>query len=194
MENPADIDIDIDLFRPWPEGAVKGSGQPAERAEKRLARVVSRVVLELKSLDGASTIDGLVRLLNDLTLEMREQFDLFRRLRISAESMIDGADEAAAKLARADVKAATDAISLIVRTLEKIDTLQRQAARERAEAEMLEAESGDHDAIRKSFERMIEQRADERAARLFEDWKREAGSAGPEEDDGQVRAVGPPEG
>lgn len=77
--------------------------------------------------------EGLWRLLNEMTLEMRAQFGFFRTLRQGAQA---SPDEAAGASARADVKAATDAMSLIVRTLEKIDALQRQLALDReAEAE-----------------------------------------------------------
>ncbi|ATN33583.1 hypothetical protein ACO34A_07145 [Rhizobium sp. ACO-34A] len=136
-----------------------------------MGRAAERVVLELKSAEGLSAADRYELLLNELMGEMARQFELFRSLRASAEAMLsrieaDGgaADDASAKLARADAKAATDAISLIVRTLEKVDALQRQFARDRAEAEEQRAESEDHDRIRQELEALIEERALERAA------------------------------
>ncbi|KPF42298.1 hypothetical protein IP76_17660 [Rhizobium sp. AAP43] len=94
-------------------------------------------------------------LLSAFTTEMRAQFDLFRRLRESAETLLQGADEAAAKLARADIKAATDAIALIVRTLEKIDALMRQLARDRAEAEERQLEGRDPEILRAEVQALI---------------------------------------
>lgn len=132
--------------------------------------------LEMKSgdeaLDGAGSgmpvgtrggAEGeLARLLADFTLEMRAQFDLFRRLRSAAEALLDGADEAAAKLARADIKAATDAIALIIRTLEKIDSLQRQLARDRTEADERRQLERDPQGLRRKLALMIEARVAER--------------------------------
>ncbi|WP_159953322.1 hypothetical protein [Rhizobium sp. 18065] len=124
--------------------------------------------LEVKSVDepdggahqGASR--ELARLLADFTLEMRAQFDLFRRLRSAADALLDGADEAAAKLARADIKAATDAIALIIRTLEKIDSLQRQLTRDRTEADERQQLSHDPQTLRRKLALMIEARVAER--------------------------------
>ncbi len=56
--------------------------------------------IEVKAAGGGSEFE---RLLSDFTVEMRAQFDLFRRLRESAEALVEGADEAQAKLARADI-------------------------------------------------------------------------------------------
>lgn len=162
-------DIDLSLFGTWPPG----NDPPIQVSEakvmapERLGRRVQRVVLELKTAEALSPLEDYRQLLNDLTVEMREQFQLFRALRASAEALMEGADETAGKQARADAKAATDAMSLIVRTLEKIDSLQRQLARDRVEAQLREAESEDHEAIRQEFERVIEARAGEIAERLF---------------------------
>lgn len=118
-------------------------------------------------------------LLNDMTMEMRGQFDAFRTLReASAPLMAGESDDAAGKLARADLKAAADAMSLIVRTLEKIDALQRQMARDRKEAEDLNAEPQGYDDAKRHFLDLIERRADERARVLLADWLRNgAGTA-----------------
>ncbi|MBW8318650.1 MAG: hypothetical protein K0M49_12215 [Arenimonas sp.] len=130
--------------------------------------------LERKSAEGLSPLDRLAALLDDLTTEMRQQFELFRKLRVTAEKLIDGADEAAAKAARADAKAATDAIALIVRTLEKIDSLQRQLARDREEAALASGEGEDEEAIRQELLRIIENQAEARARARFAAWQCQA--------------------
>ncbi|QLF69858.1 hypothetical protein FE840_010080 [Peteryoungia desertarenae] len=118
------------------------------------------VAPELKALGGPEA--EFARLLEDYTLEMRAQFDLFRRLRESAEGLLDGADEALAKAARADIKAATDAIALIIRTLEKIDQLSRQLARDRADAEERQLADSDPDRLRRSVVALIEAQVEAR--------------------------------
>ncbi|XUY27513.1 hypothetical protein RMR21_003890 [Agrobacterium sp. rho-8.1] len=142
------INDDLSLYREWPQKPV----------------YALTATLETKSQspdDASGTIDGpdgLWRLLNEMTTEMREQFLLFRELREGAGPALDGAaDEALAKLARADVKAATDAMSLIVRTLEKIDTLQRQLARDREVAAESDAENQDYEEAVAFFQRRIDE-------------------------------------
>ena len=120
-------------------------------------------VIEVK----AAGAGDLVTLLTEFTTEMRAQFELFRRLRAGAESLIDGADEALAKQARADIKAATDAIALIVRTLEKIDALLRQMERDRLDAEERLTEARDPEVLRGEVQALIAARVEaEVAARL----------------------------
>ena len=113
-------------------------------------------LFEVKGLSGSEDFEGL---LAGFMTEMRAQFELFRRLREGAERLLslsaDGQDEAAAKLARADIKAATDAIALIVRTLEKIDALMRQLARDRAEAEERQLSGRDPEVLRAEVEALI---------------------------------------
>ncbi|MCX8998474.1 hypothetical protein NOF55_15270 [Rhizobiaceae bacterium BDR2-2] len=117
-------------------------------------------------------------LLNDMTVEMRGQFDAFRTLREASAPLVGGqADEAAGKLARTDLKAATDAMSLIVRTLEKIDALQRQMARDRKDAEDRNAEPQGYDDAKRHFLDLIERRAEERARVLFDAWLRNGAGA-----------------
>ncbi len=113
-------------------------------------------VIEVK----AAGAGDLVALLTEFTAEMRAQFHLFRRLRAGAESLIDGADEGLAKLARADIKAATDAIALIVRTLEKIDALLRQLERDRLDAEERLMEARDPEVLRGEVEALIAARVE----------------------------------
>ena len=137
--------------------------------------------LERKSAEGALPLDSLARLLGQLTAEMQAQFELFRMLREAGGARLgaerdageggsaEGAGEtAAAKLARADIKAATDAMSLIVRTLEKIDTLQRQVARDRAEAAAALSAEDRAAGIRARFDALIEQQVSARLALALE--------------------------
>lgn len=114
-------------------------------------------VIEVKAAIGAGDLEGL---LFEFTTEMRAQFDLFRRLRASAEGLLDGADEGLSKQARADIKAATDAIALIVRTLEKIDALLRQLERDRLDAEDRALEARDPDVLRGEVEALIAARVE----------------------------------
>ncbi|WP_205908856.1 hypothetical protein [Metarhizobium album] len=180
------VEFDAGLFGTWPAAPVYDGRSTAEReAEDGLQAAARRVVLEVKSREDGG--EDLRLLLNDMTREMRAQFDYFRQLRGAAERLTDGeADEAAAKAARADVKAATDAMSLIVRTLEKVDALQRQLAHDRAmEAERHVDTAGLADA-RTYFLSLIDSRAAEEAGRRFEQFKRDwlAARAPPGADDG----------
>lgn len=162
--------FDPALFGTWREHAAYGDEIVME--DVALAGEV-RAALETKSADSAiSPANELRRLLNEMTVEMREQFATFRAMRQSAAAALTDGDDAAQKLARADVKAATDAMSLIVRTLEKVDTLQRQLARDREiEAERVADESG-YEEAKARFIRMIEDKANDRAVQMFEAWKR----------------------
>ncbi|MFN3720837.1 MAG: hypothetical protein ACK4UW_18230 [Rhizobium rhizophilum] len=117
-------------------------------------------VIEVKAA-GAGDLETL---LSEFTTEMRAQFDLFRRLRAGAESLLDGADEGLAKQARADIKAATDAIALIVRTLEKIDALLRQLERDRLDAEERLLEARDPEVLRGEVEALIVARVEQAVA------------------------------
>lgn len=121
-------------------------------------------VIEVKAA-GAGDLE---RLLQEFTTEMRAQFDLFRRLRSGAESLIDGADETLAKQARADIKAATDAIALIVRTLEKIDALLRQLERDRLDAEERLEDARDPEVLRGEVEALIAARVEAAVAERLE--------------------------
>lgn len=128
------------------------------------------VLLETKSAD-APPGDDLRQLLNEMTREMRDQFDYFRELRRAADTVSEAeSDEAQAKIARADVKAATDAMSLIVRTLEKVDALQRQLARDRDLDAERNAGTESHEDAKAKFLQLI----DDKAVLLFEQWKRDS--------------------
>jgi hypothetical protein len=153
-----------------------------DHQNEQLAEEACRVLLEIKSVEGAvSPGEELRRLLNEMTVEMRDQFATFRRMRTTAEQALADGDEAAGKLARADVKAATDAMSLIVRTLEKVDSLQRQLARDRELEAERTADEGGYEEAKARFMQMIEDRANEKAVRLYEAWKRDGpADPGPE--------------
>jgi hypothetical protein len=116
----------------------------------------------------AAGAGDLETLLSEFTSEMRAQFDLFRRLRAGAESLLDGADEGLAKQARADIKAATDAMALIVRTLEKIDALLRQLERDRLDAEERLLEARDPEVLRAEVEALIAARIEAELARRLD--------------------------
>lgn len=164
--------VDLALFGCWE--AAPAYRQPLPEGDV-LAGDVRTLVLETKSAEGVqvSAADELRRLLNEMTVEMRGQFDAFRKMRIAAEGLLAGGDETAGKLARADIKAATDAMSRIVRTLEKVDSLQRQLARDREDEAERAAEASGYGEAKERFIRMIEDRADENAFHLYEAWKRD---------------------
>lgn len=164
------IECDPSLFGEWPERYVYAPDAALE----------TKAVPQHAGTENGP--DELWRLLNDMTAEMREQFRFFRELREGAGAALDGAaDEAAGKMARADVKAATDAISLIVRTLEKIDTLQRQLARDREAAAESEAEAKSYEDAVAFFEKRIEQLAEQKLrARLLAAGQSDSGSVLPQ--------------
>ena len=104
-------------------------------------------------------IGALEALLSDMAGEMRVQFESFRAAR----------DEAApgtgpAPGSRADAKAAVEAMSVIIRTLEKIDTLQRQIARDRAEDDGDDADDAAYEQLMARLLAEIDERARERSA------------------------------
>ncbi|MDE1186288.1 MAG: hypothetical protein PW844_07410 [Pantoea sp.] len=160
-----DLDsFDTTLFGAWPQTAAYdpggGSGWSAEHC--RLA--VETVFLETKSGDPQQQLRAL---LNDMTAEMRAQFDLFKRLRTAAEAVSQGDDEAAARLARADIKAAVDAMSLIIRTLEKIDALQRQIVRDQELESERNADETGYEAAKARLLVIIEQRVNDRVEAIL---------------------------
>lgn len=170
--------FDISLYGCWPLPPL----DPA--CDRRvLIEALDAETLEIKAADLAALSDHYAGLLNELTREMAAQFEQFRLLREGAAALMEGSDEAAAKLARADLKAATEAMSVIVRTLEKIDALQRQLARDReAQAESAEA-SESFDAAEARLLTLIDTQAEVKARLLFERWQAE-----------QLAATGPPAG
>lgn len=192
-------DFDPALFGTWPDSPAYGvadavdteaAGWAEGKSWRAAGHTAAILAIETKS---AAPPEGELRLLlNDMTREMRGQFDYFRRLRQEAEARDDGgADEAAAKLARADVKAANDAMSLIVRTLEKIDALQRQLARDRELEAERHADTPDYREVRNKILIQIEARADEKARRLYAEWVAGTGPPPIGEGAGGLAAVDP---
>jgi hypothetical protein len=181
--------FDPALFGSWPplvgHQAMSGWSAGEDLVETEL------LFLETKTAEPPQ--EALRVLMNDMTQEMRDQFDYFRKLRTVAEGMTGGdIDDAAAKLARADVKAATDAMSLIVRTLEKVDSLQRQLSRDRdLEAERNADRPGYEDAKARLLE-LIEQKANERAEVIVAERCRDAPGGAASADDSE--STGPPGG
>ncbi|KQQ74080.1 hypothetical protein ASF70_09995 [Rhizobium sp. Leaf321] len=174
--------FDPDLFGLWTDEPLYDADDDVTQ-DAELEETVRNVLLELKSAETElKPADELRQLLNEMTAEMRQQFGTFRMMREAASGLLSGeagdtvsadGSDAAQKLARADVKAATDAMSLIVRTLEKVDALQRQLSRDRqVEADRL-ADAGGYEEAKARFVRMIEDRANETAFGYFEAWKRD---------------------
>lgn len=127
-------DIDPGLYGAWGEGGYCGGPaatamSPAPVPDRRTRHVAYELALdlalEIKSAEALAAGADLRLLLNEATEELKEQLRLFQRLRREAAERLDDPD-GDHKLARADLKAATDALSLIVRTLDKTDELQRK--------------------------------------------------------------------
>ncbi len=125
-------DIDPGLYGAWGEGGYCGgaaatamSPAPDRRTRHVTYDLAQELALEIKSAEALAAGADLRSLLNEATEELKEQLRLFQRLRREAANLLDDPD-GDHKLARADLKAATDAISLIVRTLDKTDELQRK--------------------------------------------------------------------
>lgn len=152
------------LYSAWPERpAYAGEGMPDTAPETK-----SRA--DKLAAEDAARNGELRQMLNEMTEEMRDQFHLYRTLRQESEAALLGAaDDAPGKQARADVKAATDQLSLIVRTLERIDALQRVLAEER-EALAAEDETGaeDYEAAVAHFLRRIDELADQKCRAKLE--------------------------
>lgn len=120
--------------------------------------------------EDAARNGSLRQLLNELTVEMREQFSMYRNLREAGEAgLLPGSDDTDAKQARADVKIATDQLSLIVRTLERIDALQRVLAEERqALMDEDETDTEDYEAAVAHFLKRIDELAEQKCRERLE--------------------------
>ncbi|WP_080818778.1 hypothetical protein [Agrobacterium deltaense] len=152
------------LYGVWPETpAYAGEDMPGAAPETKSR--ADRLAAEDAARNGS-----LRQLLNELTEEMREQFCLYRNLRQASEAaFLATAEDASGKLARADVKAATDQLSLIVRTLERIDALQRVLAEEReALFSEDETEAGDYEAAVAHFLDRIDELAEQKCRAKME--------------------------
>jgi hypothetical protein len=159
------IDFDPAILSPWPVGPSL-LALPDPVAEARARGMAEDILLETKAVAEPSPTEVLHGLLNEMTTEMREQFEAFRKIRVDADKLLGGpADEAAIKLAKADIKSASDALSLIVRTIEKIDSLQRSLADDRQRAAEQNFDQVAYDELLAGIERKIEARAAELAER-----------------------------
>ena len=150
-----EIDFDPALVGAWPMG--RGASY-----DGRLEDEVRAVLLETKA--GLSPTEELQGLLNDMQGELKAQFDVFKKIRVDAQARLDGTDDAEVKLAKADVKSAIDALSLLVRTIEKVDGLQRTLAEDRMRADEEALDDDTIAALRAAIERRIEERAEELAS------------------------------
>lgn len=104
----------------------------------------------------------MIQLLNEMTLELKAQFEFFRDLRNRNEHSSEMDDDIGGKQMRTDMKAATDAMSLMVRTLEKIDALQRQFAAESERQDEMFGEGQDYEKAVAFFLKRIDELASER--------------------------------
>ena len=157
------IEFDLALAGLWPVGIQAGYAADCPELEAE----VRAVMLETKS--EMSPVAEMQSLLNDMTTELRAQFAIFRTIRERAEPGIEG-DEAEAKVAKADAKAAVDSMALIARTLEKIDAMQRGLADALARQAEENFDDAAYRALLDDIDRKISERAEERAKVLMEQW------------------------
>lgn len=157
------IEVDLALAGLWPVGI-----HPVYSGEiEDLARAVA---LETKSESPQPTpVAEMQGLLNEMTVELRAQFGLFRTIRERAGPGLEG-DEAEAKGAKADAKSAVDSMALITRTLDKIDDMQRKLADATARQAEETFDDAAYQALLDDIDSKISERAEERARRLVEDW------------------------
>lgn len=117
--------------------------------------------LETKAADEAA-LSGMAGLLEDVRAELSAQFQTFVNLRDEASRRAgQELPEAEAKLMKADLKAAVDALNIIVRTLEKVDQLARQIAADRAELSLSPENRAAHDALLARVNTLIAARVEE---------------------------------
>ncbi|MDQ0319593.1 Sec-independent protein translocase protein TatA [Pararhizobium capsulatum DSM 1112] len=155
-----DLEFDPDVFGYWPAAPVY-DGVCEDRWEW-LADVAGQVVLDTKAQSAGSSLDELQDMLNGMTKELKQQLQQFQTLRQAANAALsENGGEIDRKVVQADAKASLEAMSLLIRTLEKIDSLQRTIAHDRR----VEAEGADEslDALVAEFDTRVEQRAGELA-------------------------------
>ena len=170
-----DFAVDLDLFGVSPEPGVY-DGLSGCRVDFEGG---AALVLDTKAEAPGDAFLDMQAMLLEMTKELRERFQRFQSQKVLAERDADAADdEAARKLAQTDAKAAIEAVSLIVRTLEKIDSLQRTLIAERTEAEAWRGEPEDEAALAAEFDRLVEQRVEERLDAARRDGRQEAGIGG----------------
>ena len=121
--------------------------------------------LERKSRD--NPLVELLALMGEMQDELRAQFSTFRRLREDADASLGASrEETDIKNAKADLKAASDALGGIVRTLEKIDSLKRGLVRDAEDAMDDAGDQRSVDEILAAIESRIEARVADRLASL----------------------------
>ncbi|PYE46250.1 hypothetical protein DFI02_101390 [Rhizobium sp. PP-F2F-G20b] len=152
------------LFGAWTPTSAYGLGayDLAQAADTEPFDDAFRLILDRKSADMPAG-EELTDMLNGMTRELREQMQMFQMLRQQTDRrQTEAGEEIDRKAAQADAKASIEAMSLIVRTLEKIDSLQRTLAqdRERRDAEALD--DAGYQSLLDTLEALVEQRAVER--------------------------------
>jgi hypothetical protein len=163
----SDLDFDPELFGLWPKAPVYGGVWPPE-ADAALEDIARRVILETKA-EAVSPLDDLQDMLNGMTRELREQMQQFQRLRRLSDDKAEAAgEEIDRKLIQAEAKASIEAMSVIVRTLEKIDSLQRTIAHDR----QLAADTAFDDEKYSAFAAEIDGRIERRANEIAAGWRR----------------------
>jgi hypothetical protein len=166
-----DLAIDIALFGVSPKmGVYDGLAGRAAGFEGGAAPM-----LDTKAEAPGDPFLDMQAMLLEMTKELRERFQRFQSQKVLAERDADDAgDEATRKAAQTDAKAAIEAVSLIVRTLEKIDSLQRTLIAERVDT----GEPEDEAALIEEFDRLVEQRVKERMNAAKTEWMREIRAGG----------------
>lgn len=144
---------DVTMFHVWPLSD-----------EREPVRGETSPMLETKMMvsDETARREDVAKLLNDMIIELKAHFQFFKLLRERAADVGLESEGGDGKQLRSDMKAASDALSLIVRTLEKIDELQRQMVKERDQALDDEALSEGYDEAVSFFLERIESLAQEK--------------------------------
>lgn len=174
-----DLDFDPELFGFWPKAPVY-DGMGASEADAARQETARRLILDTKA-EVFSPLDGLQDMLNEMTRELREQMQQFQRLRKAAEEkMALVEEEIDRKAIQADAKASIEAMSVIVRTLEKIDGLQRTIAHDR----QAQADAAFDEESYQAFVAEIEQRVERRARVIADRYIATAGGGGNPDDPG----------
>ena len=169
----SDLDFDPELFGLWPKAPVYG-GVLLLETDAALEDVARRVILETKA-EAVSPLDDLQDMLNGMTRELREQMQQFQRLRRLSDDRAEAAgEEIDRKLIQADAKASIEAMSVIVRTLEKIDSLQRTIAHDRQVMAEQDFDQAGFEKLQAEFEARIESRAQDIAREREQQRAREA--------------------
>jgi hypothetical protein len=178
------IDFDPALAVVWPPGQARPAPYGTGVGDD-LDAAVKTVWLETKAAAEPSPAEETQRLLSEMHTELKAQFEVFRKIRADADARLDGGDDNEQKLAKADLKAAIDALSLITRTIEKIDGLQRSLARDIETAAEQDVSDAEYDEMVAGIERKIDERAAERMRAWLAECEAGGGSAtGPPVDAG----------